>query len=746
MIVKTQGFARPMAPQNSSIQRRLVLSLPLTCLLVSTPGTSFAQETYGLRQRVPMTTSRVIGTPDPAPPFRARRLFPNLKFNEPVHIIREPGTSRLLVTEREGRIYAIPDDQQVRAPTLLIDVGRECYSLCFDPHYMSNGNIYVFSNAMIDGAKRNRISRYTMTTAPSQSGKPDPASELVILEWQSNGHNGHFLQFGPDGMLWISAGDGTSGMDPQWDGQNISNLRGTMIRIDVNGATNERPYSIPENNPFVGNENARPEIWAFGFRNPYRFAFDSTNQLWVADIGQDVWEMIYRVNRGGNYGWSVMEGPDPLNATRPRGPAPIEPPVVAHPHSEMRSITGGFFYRGQRYPQLRGSYLYGDYDTRRMFAMRYDDQRHAIASQQEIAATGYRIISLGEDHDNEILILAYTGEILTLDPTPKDETPHADFPRRLSETGLFDDLRQHRAAAGVIEYSVNSPLWSDGAMKDRMMAIPGLAKVGYQPHRAWDFPANSVLIKTFSLPSEAGSPLASRRVETRLLHRQPQGEWVGYSYRWNEAQTDADLVPAEGLDQAFEMDDSSVEGGKRQQVWHFPSRAECMVCHTREARYLLGLTTLQMNRNHKYGEIVDNQLRTLDHIGLFEKSLPSDQDSRPALPAPDDPNQPLESRVRSYLHTNCAHCHVTNGGGNAQLELEYTKPMDKTGLLAIPRQGTFGIEEAKLIAPGHPERSVLLQRISHRDKGKMPPLASSRVDHSAVRLLTEWITKMDSPR
>ncbi len=254
---------------------------------------------------------------------------------------------------------------------------------------------------------------------------PDDATELVILQWESNGHNGHFLQFGPDGMLWISAGDGTSGMDPKMDGQDIGNLRGTMIRIDVSKATAQNPYTVPRDNPFVARDGARPEIWAFGFRNPYRFSFDpQTNQLWVADIGQDVWEMIYRVQRGGNYGWSVMEGPEPLYESRPCGPAPIEPPVIAHPHSEMRSITGGFFYRGKQYPQLQGAYLYGDYDTRRLFMMRYDYQHNRVVAQHEIAATPYRILSLGEDRNNEILILAYSGEILMLAPhTPKRGSP-----------------------------------------------------------------------------------------------------------------------------------------------------------------------------------------------------------------------------------------------------------------------------------------------------------------------------------
>ena len=725
----------------------------LTALVLLSPVTVQAAKPYGLKKRISLTTSRVVGFPDPLPPYRAKRAFPNLKFKQPLHTIKEPTSDRILVTERYGKIYEITHDQNQKTKKLFLDVGRVAYSLCFHPQYAKNGFIYVFAKAKVGEETRNRISRFTVSKKSPRL--PIPKSEKAIIEWKSNGHDGHFLTFGPKGMLWISAGDGTVGMDPEMDGQDISNLRGTLIRIDVDSPSPGKAYSIPKDNPFVGRKNTRPEIWAFGFRNPYRFAFDPTNgRLWVADIGQDVWEMIYLVEKGGNYGWSIMEGPEGLNITRPRGPGPIIPPVISHPHSEMRYITGGFFYRGKQFPELRGAYLYGDYDTRRLWAMRYDYQTKKVISRKEIARTKYRIISIGEDKNHEPLIAAFGGELLSLERMPKTATPKFPFPRKLSDSGLFASVRDHRLVPSVIPYSVNSPLWSDGAIKERFMAVPGLEKVEYKASRAWGFPEGTVLIKTFSIETDVGNPKSRRRIETRFLTLHDNGEWAGYSYRWNAEQTDATLVENGGANAIYEIRDPKVLGGKRKKNWRFPSRAECMVCHTREARYVLGPTTLQMNRDHGYHGTIDNQLRTLEHIGFFKpkktsKKNPSgspfgDPQTLPRLPDPFDKTQSLDSRARSYLHANCWHCHVVNGGGNAEMELHFSKSRKESKIYdEKPRHITFGMKNGLLVASGAPKRSLVLHRIGLRGKGQMPPVGSYEVDQRATKMLSEWIRGLE---
>lgn len=727
-----------------------------------------------LPQRAPLVTSTVIGSPDPPPPFRAVKTHPKLTFQQPLHVIPEPGTDRRLVTERFGKIKILTRDAEQSQADVFLDVGREAYSLCFHPRYAENRYVYVFTNGKLPLAKdhpawkdpekassvekpdkdgkvvQNRISRYVVSReAPFLA---DPKSETTILEWPSNGHNGHYLLFGPDGLLWISAGDGTTGMDPELDAQNVANLRGTMLRIDVDHPTADRPYSIPQDNPFVGHPVAQPEIWAFGFRNPYRFAFDPRlpGQVWVADIGQDAWEMIYLATPGGNYGWSVMEGPGPLNLTRPRGPGPIVPPVVSHPHSEMRSITGGFFYRGDRFPELRGAYLYGDYDTRRLQLMRYDPRRKAVTEQKEIARTTYRIISVDEDRDREILMVGFGGEMLALERTPESVRQNHDFPKTLSATGLFASVPEYRFVPGVFPYSVNSPLWSDGAHKERALAVPAMARIGYRAKRAWEFPQRSVLVKSFSFDvpgATAKDAPRRRRIETRLLTLEDNGEWAGYSYRWNDAQTDAVLVGRAGEDVGYRVVDPQAPGGTRLLSWRFPSRAECMVCHTREARYVLGATTLQMNRDHDYGQgVIENQIRALDRLGWFDAPLEIAPEELDRLPDPHDPTWPLEARVLSYLHANCWHCHVENGGGNAQMILEFGRTREATAIVdAKPRHMDFGLPDARLVAPGSPERSVIVQRLSRRGAHQMPPVATRVVDESAVRLVREWAKSMPAP-
>jgi mono/diheme cytochrome c family protein len=260
-----------------------------------------------------------------------------------------------------------------------------------------------------------------------------------------------------------------------------------------------------------------------------------------------------------------------------------------------------------------------------------------------------------------------------------------------------------------------------------------------------------VLVKTFSLDLEAGNPASRRRIETRLLAIQ-QNEWVGYTYRWNDEQTDAVLVESPGSDRTFTIRDPKAPGGQREQVWHYPSRAECMVCHSRAAGFVLGLTTRQMNRDHDYGGVQANQLRTLEQLGVFRVAvagggdsdrLPQAAEEYPALPDPYDEAADLEQRARSYLHANCAQCHVAAGGGNAAMELGFTTTRAKTNLLGVrPLHDRLGIDDARLISAGAPDRSVLLRRVATRGRGQMPPLATSLVDEAGVKLIRAWIESL----
>jgi uncharacterized repeat protein (TIGR03806 family) len=696
---------------------------------------------FDTQTRVPWTTSHVVGTPDPPLPYRLRRVFERLPLSQPLFLTHDPVTKQLLVIEQRGQVLAFANQADVERADVFLDVGEETYSLTFDPGYAENHFVYVFSNGPRDAkVKRNRIARYEVRGDTPRCC--NPATQRVVLEWESNGHNGGDLAFGPDGLLYISSGDGTSDSDTNLTGQDLSDLPSGVLRIDVHASDGDRSYAIPPDNPFVNTTGARGEIWAYGLRNPWRISFDrDSGRLWVGDVGQDWREMIDVITRGGNYGWSITEGDLPFQPLRKQGPTPVVAPVIAHPHSEARSITGGHVYYGQRFPELRGAYVYGDYATGRIWGIRYDGQH--ITWHRELADTALQIASFGTDAEGELLIVDYVGGIyeLTANEAPATDRP---FPRRLSETGLFASVADHLPAAGVIPYSVNSPLWSDGAKKERLIALPENGQIQFTEAHGWNFSDGAVAVKTFSFEMQPGDPHSRRRLETRLLVRE-QGEWSGYTYEWNDEQTDAELVPATGRDRVLQVMDQEASN-PREQTWHFPSRAECMVCHTRAANYVLGLAMPQMNRKHRYGEVEENQLVVFERLGVFRDPLPRRPPEMVALVDPLDTSATVDARARSYLHANCAHCHVIAGGGNARLEMEFTTPLDKMNLVNEPAlHDKFGIAAGLLLVPGAPERSLVLNRISRTERGRMPPLSSSVVDTAAVRLLEEWIVDLAKP-
>lgn len=767
---------------------------------------------FGIAARIPFTSSRLRGSPDPPLPYRARRAFPNLDFKHPLYITRQPGTERLLVVEQSERILAFTNRADAAGTEIFCFIpDHEIYSLTFHPRYSSNRFVYVFSNGPQSSPhKTNKIFRYVVGR---DSWRCDDASRRLIIEWESNGHNGGDLAFGPDGLLYISSGDGTSDSDRNVTGQDITDLNSGILRIDVDSPG--RPYTIPKDNPFLAIPKARGELWAYGFRNPWRIHFDSESNLWVGDIGQDLWEMIIIAQRGANYGWSVTEGGHPFRLQRERGPTPFSTPVIELPHSEARSITGGLVYRGRRFPKLRGAYIFGDYGTGRIWAARY---RHGVIESNDlIADTPHQILGFGADARDELFYVDYAGAIYELETSPSSQDRNA-FPRRLSETGLFASTKNHQPAPGLIPYSVNAPYWSDGAEMERFIGLPGEAQIDFNEREAWKFPEETVLVQSLALEMERGNPKSRRWIETRVLLLE-QNEWAAYSYRWNDEQTDAELLPASGDEREFALKGKD-DGSSAMLTWHYPSRTECLTCHSRQAGFVLGLNVWQMNREHDYGGAMANQLTTLEHLGALKVSwydhaaalqsrvraalregalrfrpgdalaaelarftntprhrltnsftnlapaefenwwtnLVNDLRDRPqfttrlAKPAdeyahltnPYDPAAKPVNRVRAYLHANCSHCHTEAGGGNSAMELPARTRLADMRIIDVPPQhDAFGLPEARIIAPGHPERSVMYWRLTHRGFGQMPPLSVTTVDQQAVRLFEEWIRSLD---
>jgi hypothetical protein len=588
---------------------------------------------------------------------------------------------------------------------------------------MQNRWLFVISNGPVkQQTKRNRISRWTISR---ENGIADPDSELIILEWESNGHNGGDLAFGPDGMLYCPTGDGTSDSDPLATGQGLNDLLAVMLRIDVDHPSNGQNYSVPADNPFIDTPGARPEIWAYGFRNPWRLDIDQqSGKIWVGQNGQDLWEQVYEVRRGENYGWSVQEGSHPFYTQRPRGPQPIVNPAAEHSHAEARSLTGGVVCRGTLFPELDGVFLYGDYSTGRIWGIRREGDQTVF--HKELADTTLQIAGFANGRNGEVLLADHGGGLWMLEKTPPQ--PPYPFPQKLSQTGLFESVAEHRVTPGVLPYSVNVPFWSDGASKQRWMAVPGLEKIEYTSPRGWNFPNGSVLVKSFFLEHKPGDQSTRFPIETRLMVRW-QNEWAGYSYRWNADATDADLVDRNGL---------------TTQNWYFPSRAECMVCHSRAANYVLGLCEPQMNCDvtDAAGNITP-QLELLEKLQYFSKPIPKPPAERLRLVPPDNESAPLAQRAASWIHANCSSCHVEAGGGNSQFSAEITELPEKRKLIdAIPVHSGLDLPNPRIIAPGAPHNSVLLQRISRRDRNRMPPIGSLLPDPVGVSLIRRWIEEI----
>ncbi|MCI0700321.1 MAG: PQQ-dependent sugar dehydrogenase, partial [Planctomycetia bacterium] len=731
---------------------------------------------HGIEKFEPVTTSTVVGFPDPPPPFVATRVLEKYKPAFPITVNRIPGTSEMLAITQPWSYgptalwrFKFDAGTTEKDVVKLMETpnGGTAYDICFHPKFAENGYIYIGWNGSTPGRKGkwSAITRYTMTTKAPYT--LDIKTAKTIIEWESDGHNGAAVCFGGDGMMYVTSGDGTSDSDTNVVGQRTDLLLAKVMRIDVDKPADGKAYSVPKDNPFVDRKEFVPETWAYGLRAPWRITFDAkTKQLWVGQNGQDLWEQAFLVKKGANYGWSVMEGSHPFYPTRKAGPTPFVKPTVEHHHSEARSLTGGVVYHGEKYPELRGAYIYGDYSTSHIWAVKHDGEK--ILWHKKIAITTLKITAFAIDPTGELLICHHStagdGGFYTL--TPNNVKSDNTFPKKLSEGGLFDSVKNHKLKSSVIPYSVNAPFWLDGAYKERYLALPPGSKIPYHRTRSWEFPDKTVFIKSFALEMTEGDPTTRKWIETRFLTKQ-SGEWYGYSYIWNGDGTDATLVNAKGMDVLFKVKTAT---GLRDQSWHYPGRAECMVCHSRAANFVLGLSEVQMNRDFTYASgRTDNQLRVFEHLGLFNVDWPGDALSvvkdaterqqpgqrmpkattmLPRTPSalnklvdPYDKTRDLALRAKAWLHTNCATCHVEAGGGNAQMQLDFSTPWEKMRLIGSkPVHQTFDLADARLIAPGAPERSVVIHRIRQRgaNSGQMPPLSSNRVDPLGVELLTEW--------
>lgn len=355
--------------------------------------------------------------------MQVERAFPNLSFKRMVGMAYpDDDSNRLFVLLQPGVIMTFANDQNVETESVFLDIrervsdrGNEegLLGLAFDPDFRANGYFYVYYSAA--NPRRSVLARFT---AHSDGGTSDTASERIIMEIEQpySNHNGGQIAFGPDGYLYIGLGDGGSRGDPQGNGQNLATLLGSIIRIDVSTLDEKGSYSIPTDNPFVGAEGAREEIWAYGIRNPWRFSFDRTSgELWMADVGQNRFEEVNIVRRGLNYGWNTIEGSSCFKPSRGCDAQGLEMPIAEYGREGGCSVTGGYVYRGKWLSSLYGAYIYGDFCSGKIWALRHDGNQ--IIEQLELVDSRLEISSFGEDQLGEIFIMSFDGGIYRLAPS-----------------------------------------------------------------------------------------------------------------------------------------------------------------------------------------------------------------------------------------------------------------------------------------------------------------------------------------
>jgi len=689
--------------------------------------------------------------------YRFEKAYPNLddQFPSPVMVLPDGVNDLIYVVDKIGTIFVFPNDAAVTKPEVrtLLNINnvvrnyheQGLLSMAFDPDYASNGYFYIYYIHGTDDNERAPngqfgdaiLERWTVDD-PYNPTAVVPTSRVEILRVPQPGpdHKGGMMQFhAEEHYLYLSIGDGAYGhsaitsypVDPRTNNnaQITSNLLGTMIRIELlDTPVDGKYYAVPPDNPFVGNPAFRPEIWSYGHRNPWRWAFDpdAPYTIWQTEVGQSGFEEVNLIQKGKNYGWPVCEG---LTNRGDLGGDPakdcstdFEPPRDGYNHPTGYSIIGGIVYRGNKLPGLTGRFIFGDYVTKRLWSI-VDGEAKQIISE----AFPENIVSFGTDLSGEELLVStygveYGGRS-TIYRVVDDAAQAAEIPAQLSATGLFADLENLIPANGVIEYALNSNGWFDGAQARHFISVPNNETIGFDPTRPWDLPVGSVLVKHLSIATE-NNP--QQPFTTSVLFRQDSG-WQAANYYWNAAGTDANLV-TETI--------NVMDGGIINRERAVQSAADCGSCHVGSgSKDPLAVNTRQFNRTFDYQGVNDNQLAVFNHIGLFSEGIDHPV-AYEAFAALDDTTADLTARVKAYADTNCAHCH-----NSSFMDMQYDTPL---AAMRWINQATSGGKYR--VRPGSTDDSVVY--IYQTSDGNRMPKGSRYTNPVAEAVFAEWINGLDT--
>ena len=763
--------------------------MSILVVLVGFSYTSATAQPYGLNSRgnvapflngiLPPVSPIITGN------WSAVPAFPNLIFTNALGLTFIPGTNQLCVWEREGRIWSFVNSSNTTQKKLVLDVSNQCQGwddsgllgVAFHPGFATNRFMFIYyvwvtpGTVVGDantrpptfnaGAYHDRLVRYTLNT----NGVALTNSEVIFVDQigDSAWHNGGGMFFHPtNGFLYWTDGDDATGSKSQVI---TNNLFSGVFRIDVDkrGGSISHPvirqpqfgstanYYIPNDNPFVGQTNAMEEFFCLGLRSPHRMTIDPpTGRIFIGDVGESQREEVDIIEPGEsalNFQWNRIEGlggdlAAPFVGINRR-------PVLDYTHSEGIAVIGGYVYRGSEFASdLAGKYIFGDNGARVVWVM---DESTVPASKVPLCTvpqgTGPNsgndytgLSSFGVDAAGEFYMCQMTslgGYIYKLSRTGPTNTLNP--PPLFSQLGAFTNLVALAPASYLVPYGMNSPLWSDAAHKDRWMVLPTNTFINFSPTSNWTFPAGTVFFKNFELVTNENFPTRYRRLETRLLVCDTNGTVYGGTYKWRPDNSDADLLTLSSNENIV----ITTATGTRTQTWSYPGRQECLRCHTPASGGVLGPSTHQMNGNLLYPSgVTDNQLRTLNHLGVFTAPLNEAAITNyPKAYALNDTNASLELRARSYFSANCAHCHRP-GGVNALFDMRFDTPLASQRLINGTALNTLGLANAKIIKPGDLTNSVLFQRDNSLGLIQMPPLAKNLVDTNAMAVIAAWINSL----
>ena len=685
----------------------------------------------------------------------------NSLFPAPMMVTHDGLNDLIYVVDKSGILYVFPNDTAVTSADVitLLDLSANVrdyheqgmLSMAFDPDFASNGYAYLY---YIEGDNDNEsdngvfgdgvLERITLNN-PLDPQSVGARVEILRVPQVGPDHKGSMMQFHPaSGEFYMSFGDGGYGdtaivpTEPDTRTNNSSqetdNLLGSFIRVIMRDTVNADGlyYDIPSDNPFVADSAVRDEIWSYGHRNPWRWAFDTVAPytLWETEVGQSGYEEVNIITAGGNYGWPICEGTthrgsdggDPNNNRSCTGD--LIGPIGGYEHDVGQSIIGGFVYRGASLPALNGRFIYGDYVSKKIWTAGGVGDTDVLASD----AFPSNIAAFGTDLSGEaVFVSAYGGEFgwtSEIYAMVDSDVQAAVIPPKLSDTGIFADLPTRTASHGVIEYSVNADGWFDGLQARHFMAVPNDQNINFAATDSWDLPVGSVLIKHLELPTSSTTTLP---YETSVLFRQNSGDWAAANYRWNAAGTDADLVTT-----ASEETVSQYNNGSMTEVTHnIRSGSECTSCHIGTgSKDPLATDTRQLNGDFNYQGFNDNQLNVLNNIGLFDSDIGS-AINHEAYSNPADTTANLDLRARAYLDANCAHCH-----SGSFMDMNYDTPVGEMDIMNIVRGSNY-----RMLPFDH---TLSLLHTYQTDDANRMPKGSHLTNPLADQLIADWINALDA--